>query len=262
MRWRWPSGFVCPVSQGASQLREDPGALPGAGLSTADIRDHRNDFRGNQGAAVHLVSRHVPPHSEQGRHLQHQSGRRLRRHPDHRLEDQAQAHAGDDGAGRHKAPDGTDRDRRRLSRRGAQRRHAGPRFAWQDADRWQQSKPHRRASQIRLEVAPRKRVPAVPKIATLAQREFRPASARSRRRPALLHWGRATPGCVHQPIITGSGAQGRPETLLSSRSTPPSATSRARSHWHLPHQSATSMYPATSPIRVPLGQQQVRVSPP
>jgi hypothetical protein len=53
----------------------------------------------------------------------------------HRLEDQAQAHAGDDGAERCKAPDGTDRDRRRLSRRGAQRRQAGPRFAWQDADR-------------------------------------------------------------------------------------------------------------------------------
>src|ERR1700758_2952470 len=52
-----------------------------------------------------------------------------------RLEDQAQAHAGDDGAGRHKAPDRTDRNRRRLSRRGAQRRQAGPRVAWQDADR-------------------------------------------------------------------------------------------------------------------------------
>ena len=39
------------------------------------------------------------------------------------------------GAGRHKAPDGTDRDRRRLSRRGAQWRQAGPRFAWQDTDR-------------------------------------------------------------------------------------------------------------------------------
>src|SRR5712671_5819502 len=55
----------------ASQLRQDPGALPVYRLSTADIGDRRNDFRGDQGAAVHLVSCHVPPHSEQGRHLQH-----------------------------------------------------------------------------------------------------------------------------------------------------------------------------------------------
>src|SRR6516225_3803248 len=55
----------------ASQLRQDPGALPVYRLSTADIRDRRNYFRGDQDAAVHLVSRDVPPHSEQGRHLQH-----------------------------------------------------------------------------------------------------------------------------------------------------------------------------------------------
>src|ERR1700732_3399607 len=59
------------LRRAASQLGQDPGALPVYRLSTADIRDRRNDFRGDQGAAVHLVSRHVPPHSEQGRHLQH-----------------------------------------------------------------------------------------------------------------------------------------------------------------------------------------------
>src|SRR5882724_624303 len=59
------------LRRAASQLRQDPGALPVYRLSTADIGDRRNDFRGDQGAAVHLVSRHVPPHSEQGRHLQH-----------------------------------------------------------------------------------------------------------------------------------------------------------------------------------------------
>src|SRR5438132_4729054 len=37
----------------ASQLHQDPGALPVYRLSTADVRDRRNDFRGNQGAAVH-----------------------------------------------------------------------------------------------------------------------------------------------------------------------------------------------------------------
>ena len=59
------------LRRAASQLRQDPGALPVYRLSAADIRDRRNDFRSNQDAAVHLVSRHLPPHSEQGRHLQH-----------------------------------------------------------------------------------------------------------------------------------------------------------------------------------------------
>ena len=36
MRWRWPSGFVCPVCAGASQLRQDPGALPVYRLSAAE----------------------------------------------------------------------------------------------------------------------------------------------------------------------------------------------------------------------------------
>src|SRR6202007_2962216 len=62
------------LRRGAAQLGQDPGALPVYRLSTADIRDRRNDFRGDQGAAVHLVSRHVPPHSEQGRDLQHGVG--------------------------------------------------------------------------------------------------------------------------------------------------------------------------------------------
>src|SRR5690348_12349889 len=57
------------LRRAASQPRQDPGALPGSRLSAADIGDRRNDFRSNQDAAVHLVSRHLPPHSEQGRHL-------------------------------------------------------------------------------------------------------------------------------------------------------------------------------------------------
>src|ERR1700751_1756065 len=71
MRWRWPSGFVCPVCAGSITASSKPGALPVYRLSAADVGDRRNDFRGNQGAAVHLVSRHVPPHSEQGRHLEY-----------------------------------------------------------------------------------------------------------------------------------------------------------------------------------------------
>ena len=72
MRWRWPSGFVCPVCAGQHHSFVKTRALyQCTACRAADIRDRRNDFRSNQGAAVHVVSRHVPPHSEQGRHLQH-----------------------------------------------------------------------------------------------------------------------------------------------------------------------------------------------
>src|SRR3984893_18736913 len=37
------------LRRAASQRRQDPGALPVYRLSTADIRDRRNDFRGDQG---------------------------------------------------------------------------------------------------------------------------------------------------------------------------------------------------------------------
>ena len=58
----------------ASQRHQEPRALPVYRLSAADILDCWNDFRRDQGAAVYLVSRHVPPHPEQGRHLQHRVG--------------------------------------------------------------------------------------------------------------------------------------------------------------------------------------------
>src|ERR1700741_5168321 len=51
------------LRRAASQLPQDPGALPVYRLSTTDVGDRRNDFRGDQGAAVHVFSRHVPPHS-------------------------------------------------------------------------------------------------------------------------------------------------------------------------------------------------------
>src|SRR5258707_1111675 len=113
-------GLRLPGLRGhASQLRQDPRALPVYRLSTADILDRRNDFRRDQSATVYLVSRHVPPHPEQGRHFQYRVGPPAWRHPDHGLEDQAQAHAGDDGTGRHKAPDRTDRGGRRPIQRRA-----------------------------------------------------------------------------------------------------------------------------------------------
>ena len=66
--------LVCPVCGGKQKLGQDPRALPVHRLSAADIGDRWHDLRRDQGAAVHLVSRHVPPHPEQGRHLQHRVG--------------------------------------------------------------------------------------------------------------------------------------------------------------------------------------------
>jgi transposase-like protein len=72
MRWRWPSGFVCPVCAGEHHSFLKTRALyqcTACRRQTSVIAG--TIFAANQGAAVHLVSRHVPPHSEQGRHLQH-----------------------------------------------------------------------------------------------------------------------------------------------------------------------------------------------
>src|SRR5712671_6192301 len=151
-------------------------------MSPADILDRRNDFRRDQSAPVYLVSRHVPPHPEQGRDFQHRVGAPAWRHPDHRLEDQAQTHASDDGAGRHKAPDGTHRGGRRLSRRRAERWQAWPWFARQDAD----------CGCGRNHAAREANPPAV-----APDKGFPPCRNRD--------LGKA--GCVHQPIITGSGRQ-------------------------------------------------------
>src|SRR5258708_7277824 len=58
------------LRRAASQLRQDPGALPVYRLSAADIRDRRNDFRSSQGAAVHLVSRgpEIAPWAQRNSH--------------------------------------------------------------------------------------------------------------------------------------------------------------------------------------------------
>src|SRR6516164_8544151 len=40
------------LRRGAPQLRQDPGALPVYRLSTADIRDRRNDFPATKGSSI------------------------------------------------------------------------------------------------------------------------------------------------------------------------------------------------------------------
>ena len=86
MRWRWPSGFICPVCGASITASSRPAHFPVYRLSTAEILDRRNDFRGDQSAAGDLVSRHVPPHPEQGRDFQHRVGTPDWGHPDHSLE--------------------------------------------------------------------------------------------------------------------------------------------------------------------------------
>src|SRR3954447_18673778 len=68
MRWRWPSGFVCPVCAGEHHSFVKTRAL----YQCTACRRQTSVIAGTIFAtAVHLVSRHVPPHSEQGRYLQH-----------------------------------------------------------------------------------------------------------------------------------------------------------------------------------------------
>src|ERR1700751_5065379 len=159
MRLRWPSGFVCPVCAGEHNSVVKTRAL----YQCTACRRQTSVIAGTIFAATKVplctwfrAMYHLT--QSKGGISSIELGRRLGRHPDHRLEDQAQAHAGDDEAGRHKAPDGTDRDRRRLSRRGAQWRQAGPRFAWQDADRGG-GRNHTRGQANPLEVAPREGFP-------------------------------------------------------------------------------------------------------
>src|ERR1700756_1642942 len=109
---------------------------------------------------------------------------------------------------------------------GAQRRQAGPRFAWQDADRGG-TRNHTRGQANPLEVAPRKGFPPC-RNRDLSAAQFPPAS------PVLsdgLHCftGVGDAGSVHQPIITGSGRKAALNPAFKWVNTTPSATSRAPS---------------------------------
>src|SRR6202030_519978 len=85
--------------------------------------------------------------------------------------------------------DGTDRDRRRLSRRGAQRRQAGPRVAWQEAYRGG-GRNHTRGQANPLEVAPREGFPPC-RNRDLGAAQFPSRQHRCQRRPALASLIRA-----------------------------------------------------------------------
>jgi hypothetical protein len=118
-RWRWPSGFTCPVCGGNHHSFVKTRAL----YQCTACRRQTSLIAGTIFAATKVPLciwfRAMYHLTQQGRYLQHRVGPPARRYPDHGLEDQAQAHAGNDGAGCRKAPDRTDRDRRHLSRRRA-----------------------------------------------------------------------------------------------------------------------------------------------
>src|SRR6201991_1396926 len=136
MRWRWPSGFVCPVCAGqhhsvvktralyqCTACRRQTSVIAGTIFAATKV-PLCTWFR----AMYHLTkSKGGISSIELGRRLgvTQTTAWKIK----HKL---MQAMMERDAT---KTPDGTDRDRRRLSRRGAQRRQAGPRFTWQDTDR-------------------------------------------------------------------------------------------------------------------------------
>src|SRR5215831_6077869 len=135
MRWRWPSGFVCPVCAGKQHSLVKTRAL----YQCTACRRQTSLIAGTIFAATkaplctwframyHLTQ-------SKGGISSIELGRRLGVTQTTAWKIKAQTHASDDGAGRHKAPDGTHRGGRRLSRRRAERWQAWPRFARQDAD--------------------------------------------------------------------------------------------------------------------------------
>src|ERR1700757_3422517 len=87
-------------------------------------------------------------------------------------------------------------------------------------------------------------------IATLAQRNFHPASTVVSERPALLHWGRQRrlhPPADHHWIRS----QGRSEPCLQVGQHHP-RQHQERHHWHLPRHPQQACTPLPRRIRVPL----------
>jgi len=93
MRWRWPSGFVCPVAQGSITAWSRPGAFTSVPPVDADIRDSPERFRGTK---VRCALGFAPCTTSQSKggisSIEWAAGLASPRPP---LEDQAQAHAGE-----------------------------------------------------------------------------------------------------------------------------------------------------------------------
>src|SRR5467141_1519811 len=249
MRWRWPSGFVCPVCAGkhhsfvktralyqCTACRRQTSLIAGT-IFAATKAPLCTWFR----AMYHLTqSKGGISSIELGRRLgvTQTTAWKIK----HKL---MQVMMERDAT---KRLTGRDRDRRRLSRRGAQRRQAGPRFAWQDADRGG-GRNHTRGQANPLEVAPRKGFPPC-RNRGLGAAQFPSRQHRCQRRPALLHWGRQRrlrPPADHHWIRS----QGRPEPCFQVGQHHP-RQHQERHHWHLPRHPRQACTPLPRRIRVPL----------
>ena len=134
VRLRWPGGFVCPCCGHRGALRAGGArALPMQPVQEADIAHGGHDLPRDQAAADTLVCRHPPDRDGEKRHLVGGTRPPSRGQAADGLGREAQDHGGDGAARGGDAAYGAGRDGRRLSRRGALRRQAGPRRGGQDA---------------------------------------------------------------------------------------------------------------------------------
>jgi len=177
---------------------------------------------------VHLVSRHV--HLTRARaESPALSWAAVLASPRPRLDDQAQAQKAiwQPWEPQRRLPGG--RDRRRLSRRGAQRRQEGQRFARPRRRSWAAVENLHRGQANPLEVAPRAGLPSVPKPDRGRSRNSSTPAPLSGR-PDTASGGRQS-GCVHQTIIMDP-SQGRPEPCLQGVNPP--RQHQKRQHWNVP----------------------------
>ena len=134
VRLRWPDGFVCPCCGHREHC-----VLAGRGLyqcnrlQEADIAHGGHDLPRDQAAADTLVRRHPPDRDGEERHLVGGTRPPSRGQAADGLGREAQDHGGDGAARGGDTACGAGGDGRRLSRRGALRRQAGPRRGGQDA---------------------------------------------------------------------------------------------------------------------------------
>ena len=92
MRWRWPSGFVCPICDGKHHSLVKTRAL----YQCTACRRQTSLIAGTIFAATKvLLGTWFRAMYHLGRHFQHRAGTPAWGHPDHGLENQAQTDAGD-----------------------------------------------------------------------------------------------------------------------------------------------------------------------
>ena len=101
VKWRWPNGFECPGCQGADHCVVTRGArrLFQCNACRKQTSVKAGTFlRFEQAAAAHLVQDDLPGHPIKEGHFQYRTRSTPWRHPDGRLDDEAQARSSHAGA--------------------------------------------------------------------------------------------------------------------------------------------------------------------